>query len=62
MPPLIISEYCPRGSLFDLLRKARTTPALQSKLTWGRRLRMVSLAHGEACFPPGLGCIRLEAA
>lgn len=30
-----------RGSLFDVLKEAKSSPALAKKLTWQRRLRMV---------------------
>ena len=40
-PPVLISEYCPRGSVFSVLREARESPALAEKLTWALRLRMV---------------------
>lgn len=37
------AEYCPRGSLFDLLQAAQRSPAAARQLTWGRRLHLVSL-------------------
>jgi hypothetical protein len=40
-PPCLVSEYCVRGSLFELLREARGSPALEKQLHWHRRLRMV---------------------
>ncbi|DBA83679.1 TPA: hypothetical protein ACH3X1_006228 [Trebouxia sp. C0004] len=39
-PPCIITEFCARGSLFDVLRKARTSPAFAQQLDWSRRLTM----------------------
>lgn len=42
VPPCLVFEYCPRGSVYDILKEARTSPALQDKLDWRRRLRMVS--------------------
>lgn len=36
MPPCILTEYCPRGSVFDVLRR----PAATAELTWHRRLGM----------------------
>ncbi|KAI7836153.1 hypothetical protein COHA_009983 [Chlorella ohadii] len=39
-PPAIISEYCSRGSLFDVLRSASTSEATAASLTWQRRLCM----------------------
>jgi hypothetical protein len=40
-PPCAVTEFCARGSLYDLLQEARSSPALQAELTWARRLRMV---------------------
>ncbi len=34
------AEYCARGSLADVLRAAKTTPAKLQHLTWLRRLNM----------------------
>ena len=34
-------EFCSRGSLYDVLRKARGSPAAAAELTWESRLRMV---------------------
>ncbi len=39
-PPCVVSEWCARGSLFDVLIKARSTPALAPQLDWARRLNM----------------------
>ena len=39
-PPCIVTEFCARGSLFDVLRKARTSPAFAQQLDWSRRLSM----------------------
>eukprot|EP00884_Botryococcus_braunii_P005423 jgi/Botrbrau1/14882/Bobra.0248s0001.1 len=39
-PPCLVAEYCSRGSLSDLLGRARTTPAIAQQLTWFRRLTM----------------------
>ena len=39
-PPAIISEYCARGSLFDVLRAAGSSEATAASLTWPRRLCM----------------------
>ncbi|KAL0041949.1 hypothetical protein WJX79_010123 [Trebouxia sp. C0005] len=39
-PPCIITEFCARGSLFDVLRKARTSPAFAQQLDWSKRLSM----------------------
>ena len=39
-PPCVVSEWCARGSLFDVLTKARKNPALAPQLDWTRRLNM----------------------
>lgn len=56
-PPLIVSECCPRGSLFDILREARASePALRA-LDWPRRLQLVSGPMHGRC--PGRTCLRV---
>lgn len=39
-PPCVVSEWCARGSLLDVLTKARNTPQLAPQLDWTRRLNM----------------------
>ncbi|KAL4447322.1 hypothetical protein ABPG77_007355 [Micractinium sp. CCAP 211/92] len=39
-PPAIITEFCSRGSLADVLRQARSSPEAARELTWPRRLAM----------------------
>ncbi|GAB4820775.1 hypothetical protein N2152v2_007821 [Parachlorella kessleri] len=47
LPPCLVSEFCPRGSLYDILREARTSHKLASQLTWARRLSIaVQTAQG----------------
>ena len=41
VPPCLVTEYCARGSLADLLRAARASPARAAQLKWPRRLGMV---------------------
>lgn len=41
MPPALITEYCARGSLYDVLRSASSNAASAAQLTWARRLAMV---------------------
>ena len=41
VPPCIVTEFCPRGSLFNLLQAARGSPEVGAALGWARRLRMV---------------------
>ena len=36
-PPCVITEYCARGSLNDVLKRARYVPALAMQLDWPRR-------------------------
>ncbi len=36
-PPCVVTEYCARGSLNDVFKRARATPALAAQLDWGRR-------------------------
>lgn len=39
-PPCIVTQFCARGSLFDVLRKARTSPPFAQQLDWPKRLGM----------------------
>ena len=39
-PPCIVTEFCARGSLYDVLKKARSTPAFAQQLDWSRRISM----------------------
>lgn len=51
-PPCIVTEYCSRGSLTDVLQAAAADPKLAAQLTWPRRLQMVGVHKrwaGEAC-------------
>ena len=41
VPPCLVCEYCPRGSLYDILKEGRGSPQAAAKLDWTRRLRMV---------------------
>ena len=51
-PPCIVTEFCARGSLFDVLRKARTSPAFAQQLDWPRRLSMALDAAKVLPLPP----------
>lgn len=56
-PPAVITEYCARGGLNDVLRKARSNPQLASQLDWARRLNMVldaakGMLYLHSCSPP----------
>lgn len=49
-PPCIVTEYCEKGSLLDLLKLAREIPALAAQLTWPRRIQMaLDAARGMLC-------------
>ena len=39
-PPCIVTEYCARGSLFDVISRARERPEVGKRLTWKRRINM----------------------
>ncbi|KAL4444865.1 hypothetical protein ABPG77_003915 [Micractinium sp. CCAP 211/92] len=45
MPPAILTEYCPRGSVYENLQEGLHSPAAAAELTWRRRL---SMAHDAA--------------
>ena len=45
-PPCVVTEYCARGSLHDVLRLARSSPARAAQLDWPRRLNMVGGGKG----------------
>ncbi len=51
VPPCLVSEYCPRGSLYDIMKEARASPKLEKQLTWARRLSIVS--HSTKACPLG---------
>ncbi|BDA45207.1 probable serine/threonine-protein kinase SIS8 at C-terminar half [Coccomyxa sp. Obi] len=39
-PPCMVTEFCARGSLLDILSRARENPAAAAELGWNRRLNM----------------------
>ena len=43
-PPCILTEFCARGSLAEVLAAGRTDPAAAAQLTWARRLAMAANA------------------
>ncbi|GAB4813555.1 hypothetical protein N2152v2_000601 [Parachlorella kessleri] len=43
-PPCVVTEYCERGSLADVLEKAKQSPSLAARLGWVRRLNLVVTA------------------
>ena len=48
-PPCIVTEFCARGSLFDVLRKARTSQGFAQQLDWSKRLSMALDAAKVCC-------------
>ena len=64
-PPLVVTDYCAQGSLTDVLREARASPAKAAKLSWHRRLSLVGAgASREGCWRAGharrvQGCLLL---
>lgn len=41
LPACIITEFCERGSLRDVLQEGRDSPRAAAELSWPRRLNMV---------------------
>lgn len=39
-PPCVVTEYCARGSLSDVLKQANRMPNFAQQLDWSRRLTM----------------------
>ena len=48
-PPCMVSEFCARGSLYDVLKRARAKPALGQQLDWPKRLNMLLDAAKVGC-------------
>ena len=40
-PPCMVSEFCARVSLYDVLKKARQSPQLARQLDWPKRVNML---------------------
>jgi serine/threonine protein kinase len=40
-PATLVSEYCGRGSMMDVLRGGKASLVKAAELTWGRRIAMV---------------------
>jgi serine/threonine protein kinase len=56
-PPAVITEYCGRGSMNDVLRKAKANNSLAMQLDWPRRLNMAldaakGMLYLHSCSPP----------
>ena len=43
-PPCVVSDFCSRGSLGDVLKTARQSPSHAAALSWVTRLNMVRAA------------------
>ena len=58
-PPCILTEYCSRGSLADLLGQCSKDPQMAATLTWPQRLSLVG-GHGRGfLLPVGRGLCHL---
>lgn len=40
-PPSVVTEFCSRGSLYDVIQQARQSPSIAETLNWCMRLRMM---------------------
>jgi serine/threonine protein kinase len=64
-PPCLITEYCPQGSLLDVLQRAHTQRYTAAQLTWARRLKMalqvakVCMLFASAILFPGFNHLSL---
>ena len=47
-PPAVVTEYCAKGSLLDVLRAAHASGQAATTLPWVRRLSMVSVMQRSA--------------
>jgi Protein tyrosine and serine/threonine kinase len=52
-PACVVTEYCARGSLTDVLRRARCSPAHAAPLDWPRRINMALDAAKVRCMLSG---------
>ena len=57
LPPTVITEYCGKGSLLDVLQGAAASRPKAAQLTWTRRLNMaLDAAKGMLCVGWGGSC------
>ena len=54
------AEYCGRGSVYDILRRARNDSSMASQLTWQRRVGMVLDAAKAMLYLHGRGIIHRD--
>ena len=54
------AEYCGRGSVYDILRRARNDSSMASQLTWQRRVGMVLDAAKGMLYLHGRGIIHRD--
>ena len=52
-PPCMVTEFCARGSLYDVLGKARASQQLAVQLDWPKRLNMALDAAKVGAVPSG---------
>lgn len=48
LPPIVVTEFCSRGSLTDVLRAAQASRSKGAQLDWARRISMVREGAGVA--------------
>jgi len=50
VPPCIVTEFCEKGSLYDVLKRGNDDPAAATQLTWSRRIGFaIDAAEGMLC-------------
>lgn len=50
VPPCIVTEFCEKGSLYDVLKRGNEDPAQAAQLTWSRRIGFaIDAAEGMSC-------------
>ena len=64
-PPAVVTEYCPNGSLADVLTRGKLDAVITAQLAWPRRVQMVSsgaAACPQCCTALPAACCLLPAA